>query len=192
MNVFDFDRTVINDDSTKLFLLYCLRRFPRAFESELGGIGIGLVRYLTGKIGFEGFKESLFGFLKYVPDIDIYVQSFWNDNMSRIEPYYLEIQRADDIIVSASPDFLVRPMAERLGVQLIATPMTKESGIINGVNCKGKEKVRRFKELYPDGYIDAFYSDSLTDAPMARIAERAFLVVNHRPENWPDINPSGI
>ena len=38
-------------------------------------------------------------------------------------PWYLMKKRDDDLIISASPDFVVRPAAEMLGVRLIATPM---------------------------------------------------------------------
>ena len=70
----------------------------------------------------------------------------------------------------------MRPAAERLGVWLIATPMDKRTGKIEGRNCHDEEKVRRFRAEYPGAEVEEFFSDSLSDTPMARLAKRAFLV----------------
>ena len=76
-------------------------------------------------------------------------------------------------------------MAAELGVGLIATPMDKHSGKILGENCHDTEKVRRFREQYPDGHTERFYSDSLSDTPMAEIADEAFLVSKGKLSPWP-------
>jgi phosphoserine phosphatase len=59
------------------------------------------------------------------------------------------------------------------------------SGHILGNNCHDKEKVRRFRLEYPDYAIDEFYSDSLSDTPLASIAARAFLVKGNILLPWP-------
>ena len=58
------------------------------------------------------------------------------------------------------------------------------SGKYSGVNCHGKEKVKRFYEAFPDGKIDNFYSDSYSDSPLAEIAEKAFMVDGDKVEGW--------
>jgi phosphoserine phosphatase len=50
------------------------------------------------------------------------------------------------------------------------------TGKYDGLNCHGEEKVRSFHELFPEGKIDEFYSESYSDTPLARLAEKAFLV----------------
>ena len=45
--------------------------------------------------------------------------------------------------------------------------------------------VKRFREAFPDGQIDAFYSDSFSDAPLARIARQAWLVKKETLSPWP-------
>lgn len=185
MNVYDFDKTIINDDSTKLFLLYCFRRMPRLFFKNAGGKLSAFAAYAAGKESVDRFKENMFSFLAGIPNLDGILDDFWDRNMWRVEPYYRELSRPDDLIISASPDFLVRPAAERLGAELIATDMSPFSGKIRGVNCKGEEKVRRFLRLYPDAHVEGFYSDSLSDTPMAMLADQAWLIVNHEPVPWP-------
>ena len=64
--------------------------------------------------------------------------------------------------------------------------MDIHSGKISGENCHDEEKVRRFYEVYPDGEIDAFYSDSLADTPLASIAKHAFLVKKGIMSAWPN------
>ena len=63
--------------------------------------------------------------------------------------------------------------------------MDKKTGKIIGNNCHDKEKVRRFYERFPDGHTENFYSDSLSDTPMAEIADNAFLVKKGVLSPWP-------
>ena len=51
---------------------------------------------------------------------------------------------------------------------------------------KNTEKVRRFQAEFGAARPDAFYSDSLSDAPMARLATRAYLVRGERVLPWPE------
>ena len=62
--------------------------------------------------------------------------------------------------------------------------MDIRSGAITGENCHDEEKVRRFREDCPQSEIQEFYSDSRSDAPLARIAERAFLVKKGKLSAW--------
>ena len=42
--------------------------------------------------------------------------------------------------------------------------------------CYRENKVKAFKEKYPNAEIDNFYTDSLNDQPMIDLAKNAFLV----------------
>ena len=54
-----------------------------------------------------------------------------------------------DLIISASPEFLLKPICGILGIKhLIASKVSPVDGKYTGKNCHGKEKVRRFKQLY--------------------------------------------
>ena len=80
---------------------------------------------------------------------------------------------------------MLEPICATLGIgYLMASKVDPHTGIYSGVNCHGKEKVRRFYERFPDGKIDEFYSDSYSDAPLAAIAEKAFLVKGTELKNW--------
>ena len=186
MNVYDFDQTIFYPDSSYSFVMYCLRHYPRAVISCLPGDALCLYEVYNKTGSTQKLKENIFSFLKYVDDVDTLVEDFWAQNQCRIGSWYLRQAKHDDLIISASPDFLVRPMAEKLGVALIATPMDKYSGLILGLNCHDREKVRRFYGEYPDGHVDEFYSDSLSDAPMAVIADRAYMIKKEAIRPWPE------
>ena len=102
-----------------------------------------------------------------------------------IKSFYLKQKNYDDVIISASPTFLLEPICRRLNITyLIASKVDKHTGKYTGINCYGSEKVRRFKEIFPNQSIDNFYSDSLSDAPIAKLAKHAFLVSKKHIKNW--------
>ena len=81
--------------------------------------------------------------------------------------------------------FILEPLKKQLGIQtIIATDFDIHSGRIVGANCKGQEKVRRFFQSVPNGQIDNFYSDSLADLPLARLARNAYWVKNGVVTEW--------
>ena len=84
------------------------------------------------------------------------------------------------------PEFLLAPIAAQLGARLIASRVDPFTGQYDGENCHGAEKVRRFQAEFGGARPDAFYSDSLSDAPMARLATRAYLVRGERVLPWPE------
>ena len=186
MNTYDFDETIFNPDSSYAFIMYCWKKFPGKMLKTLPGVISASLVYSRDKSKAKELKEKLIAFLPELDDIDARVEEFWACHMSGIGSWYLEQKKEDDIIISASPEFLLQPIAKHLGVRLIATPMDKHSGKINGKNCHDHEKVRRFYEQYPGAHTEEFYSDSLSDAPMAMIADKAFMVNKGKLSPWPN------
>jgi len=181
MNVYDFDNTIFRGDSTARFFGFCLRRYPR-IARRLPVVSTAALLLLIGKTDKTGFKSRLFGFLQDIPDIEAEVAAFWSNNAGRIKPWYLARKRPDDLIISAGPEFLLRPVCPRL----IASRVDPKTGAYSGKNCDGEEKLRRYRAEFGDAAIDEFYSDSLSDAPLARIAARAYLVRGDQVLPWPD------
>ena len=66
----------------------------------------------------------------------------------------------------------------------MASEVDPHTGIYEGQNCHGQEKVRRFREVYPDQKVENFYSDSRSDTPMAKLAEHAWLVKGEKRRPW--------
>jgi phosphatidylglycerophosphatase C len=184
VNVYDFDKTILPYDSTEAFLRWCARRYPRSLLRSAAAAPL-LPLWLIGKSSKTEVKEAVFRFLTLIPDVQAEVAAFWAVNLPNINNWYLWQKRPDDIVISASPEFLLRPVAEELGFRLIASRYSPYTGRAEGANNDGAEKVRRLRELYPDVVIDEFYSDSLHDSPLARLARSAWLVKGSALAPWP-------
>lgn len=183
-NVYDFDKTIYNSDSTLDFYKHCIKRYPGTLLAlPRAIIGVGL--YILRLISKTRFKEIFFGYLKYIPDLDKTVSAFWKDNSNKVFTWYTENREENDIIISASPEFLLQPICIQLGIKyLIATKVDVQSGKFDGENCFGEEKVRRFREKFQDSNINEFYSDSLSDLPLARLAKKSYLVEGDKIKEW--------
>lgn len=184
MNVYDFDKTIYSGDSTADFYLFSLKRHKKIITLAPSLLGAAMKFYLFKKGTKTEFKQVMYRFLRYC-DINKDVADFWEINQDKIKKYYLQQKRSDDVIISASPEFLLEPIFKKLSIgTLMASRVDKHTGVYDGINCHGKEKVRRFYEKFPDGKIDEFYSDSYSDSPLAEIADKAFMVDGDNVTNW--------
>lgn len=185
MNVYDFDKTIFRGDSTRRFLLYLLRRRPSLLRYVPGFLGNAAL-FLTGRREKQAFKERMFrAFFGHTPDLDGYLADFWAKEHTRVYSWYAKTRRDDDLVISASPEELVRPCCERLGIhRVMGSPVELATGRYTGANCHGEEKVRRFQAAFPGETVEDFYSDSHSDDPMARVAKRAFLVKGETLVPW--------
>ena len=131
-------------------------------------------------------KEKFYCFFKLIPEIDCTIKDFWDINEYKIEKWYRNQQQNDDVIISASPDILLREICTRLGIKyLIASKVDPKTGKYNGLNCYGKEKALRFYKQFPTTCIDKFYSDSYSDEPLAKHARESFIVSKNAIKEWP-------
>jgi phosphoserine phosphatase len=183
MNVYDFDGTIYRGDSTIDFFLLCLKAHPRSLLM-LPKVFIYFLMYISKRIVKTRFKEVFYEFLKFIPDIDAMVQMFWETHRRNLKSWYLEQKQPTDIIISASPEFLLAPVCRELDVMLIASRVNKQSGKITGENCGGEEKVRRLFEAVPYAKINNFYSDAFSDQPLAILAQKSYMVKGDMLKNW--------
>ena len=183
MNVYDFDNTILKGDSSTLFFFWCLGRHPRMWLDLPGQAANGVLFLLKIKPK-QQFKQRMFGYLKFI-DTDAEVKAFWAKNQKRVKTWYGETHRPDDVVISASPEFLIRPACEALGIEnVLGSPVDPKDGTYHGANCHGPEKVRRFREVWPDAAVEDFYSDSHSDDPMAALAGKAWLVKGNKLKSW--------
>lgn len=185
MNVYDFDKTIYDGDSTADFYLFALKRHKKILTLA-PSLAAAFVRFYILKKGTKTeFKEKMYRFLEFC-NIEKDVEDFWKISSAKIKKYYLKNQKKDDVIISASPEFLLKPICEKLGIKyLIASTVDSKSGKYSGVNCHGEEKVRRFYEVFDSNTsIDEFYSDSYSDTPLAKIAKKAFMVKKEQVSSW--------
>jgi len=184
MNVYDFDKTIYDGDSTVDFYFYSIKRQPNLLRF-LPYQALVFIKYKLKYITKTEAKESFFKMFNGIKDIDLYINDFWNKNKHKIKKFYKETHLDDDIVISASPEFLLEPICKELKIKtLLASRVDKKTGKYTGENCYGEEKVKRFYELYKDGKIDTFYSDSLSDTPLKEISKNAYIVKKDKLIEW--------
>lgn len=183
MNVYDFDKTIYKGDSTRDFYFYTLRKKPSVLK-YLPMQAFYFVKFISGRITKTQFKEKFYMFFDVIEDIDAFVDSFWNSHKKNIKSWYYEKHKDSDYIISASPEFLLKPICQYLKVtNLIASKVDKYTGKYDGLNCYGEEKVKRLR-LITNERIEEFYSDSRSDTPLAEIAGKAFIVKGAKIDGW--------
>lgn len=184
MNVYDFDGTIYNGDSSVDIYFFLLKRYPKLiayFPKQM----LGIVKYKLHLSSKEEMKEMYFSFLEGVRTDKTFIDDFWKQNQNKIKEWYLNQKRKDDVIISASPEFLLKPICDILGIDnLIATKVELSSGKFLSKNCQGAEKVVRFKDSFSKAEIETFYSDSKSDTYMAKLATKAFLIKKNRIIDW--------
>lgn len=174
--VFDFDKTIYDGDSSLDFFLYCLKIKPILIVL-IPYMIFSIILYKLKLINKTKMKEKLFKFVTFFNDIDDIIKSFWQEHDNKIKKFYKNRDCDKDIIISASPEFLLKPMLTKYQVKdVIATRMDKQTGKITGVNCYGTEKVKRFYKKYKDYDILEMYSDSYSDAPLLDLAKKSYIV----------------
>lgn len=177
MNVFDFDGTLYDGDSTLDFWLYSLRKYPWCIRSLPRQV-FSFALFSIGMLDRESFKRAFYSFLRHIPDLPYAVDQFWDNSERKIRQDVLAHASDGDLVVSASPDFLVQEMCQRLSLKLIASRINPQTGELLSRNCRGEEKVRRLRTAGFDSF-DEGYTDSIVDTPMMNLADRAFLVTAH-------------
>ena len=185
INVYDFDKTIYDGDSTADFYMYCLKHHP-FIALRWPQLAFYFLLFTLQMITKTAFKEKMYRFLRFVPDVETAIDDFWKTHQKKIKGWYLDQKQDSDLISSASPDFLLNDICRnKLGVRLIASIVDAKTGLYTGLNNHGAEKVKRLNEEYPHFEINNFYSDSLSDAPLAKIAKKSYLVDGDVIKDWP-------
>lgn len=193
MNVYDFDKTIYPTDCAIDFCFWCIKRHPKLWFTYFPGLVKVMVQRKLGKVPEYLKHRKFLSYLTMIDDFEEQVEKYWNKNEKRISSWYLEQKKEDDLIISASPDCLIEPIANRLGVKFMATEYDLEFGVFTNNLMYAKEKARY---IFDHGFpvIDNFYSDSLSDTPLALCAEKAYLVKDKARTvvDWPDLDAETI
>ncbi len=180
VNLYDFDNTIYKGDSSTDFFFYSLMRYPSIFK-QIPKCLLAAIKYKLKIMTKTEMKEVFFSFLPLIDNIDEHVQSFWKTHSCYIKEFYLKKDHSKDIIISASPEFLLQPIIEELKVlDLIGSRVNKKSGKFQGLNCHGEEKVQRLNKQYSNIEVMRSYSDSKSDIPILKLAKKAYYVKGNK------------
>jgi phosphatidylglycerophosphatase C len=184
---FDFDGTLTVRDSFAALLRW--KAGPARYGTGIASLAPDLASYLLtrdrGALKAAAAKR-FFGPARKA-DIELVARRF-------AETHARDLLRPDAVrvwkrwrdrgarlaIVTASPEETVAPFARGLGADLlIGTRLQYDAqgrftGKLDGLNCRGEEKVRRLREaLGPDLRLTAAYGDTDGDKAMLAIADEA-------------------
>ena len=191
MNVYDFDGTIYAGDCSIEFAIFCMNHHPTMWATFFPKAVLNLAKYKKGKMSRALMMRKFFAFLNEdkLSDFDILIKKFWKKNAKKIPKWYLKQRKKDDLIISASPTCIIKPIAKKLGVNFVATEYDREFGVLvdNLMFAKGKSRYI-IDQDFP--VIENFYSDSLADTPLALCAEKAHLVTNKAQTvgDWPHLD----
>lgn len=184
MNVYDFDKTIYDGDCATNFFFYSLKKRPKLMLAILK-LPFSFMRFKMGTISRTIMKQSLYQYVKHIDNLEDEVKEFWQQEKHKIKDWYLAQKDSSDLIISASPEFLIQPICDELNVQWMASKLDPTTGKYDGFNCYGEHKVDRYREFYEDEMMDDFYSDSLSDSPLAKLAKKAYFVKGNTITEWP-------
>ncbi len=180
IDVYDFDGTIYDGDSTADFTLWCLRRHP-SLLLVLPRFAWTALRLALGRVGLRELKSVLFSEMARRFSLEEEARRFWDSpkTQKNLGVWFKATPRDVPIVIaSASPEFELRHAAALLGVQtLIGTRCDTETGLLTGPNCKGEEKLRRIEEAVGPYTIRAMYTDSVkSDGPLLRAAQEGYIL----------------
>lgn len=169
VDLYDFDKTIIPFDSGTKYIIFCMLHYPWCIIA-LPRIAVGFLLYKLHIIRFDKMKSNCFTFQYLVPKNA--VKRFWDKYEKTAHPWFFERERYG-IVISASPDFLLNEISERLGFDELICTKHKKSGKMITNNCRNAEKVKRLFEEHNKNEIEIIdvYSDSYkADKPIFSLA----------------------
>ncbi|MCL6351257.1 HAD-IB family hydrolase [Pectobacterium polaris] len=160
LSVFDFDGTLTYHDSFIPFLRFAFGK--RVFARRVMHLVLPSARCIQRKLTRDELKEALIA--TFLTGIEVswmqekaeaFCHRKWNTLMrkSGLLGVAAELHSGAEVtLCSASPEIVLRPFADRLGIKLIGTQLEVENGVltgkINGHNCRCLYKVERLEGVY--------------------------------------------
>ena len=162
VDIYDFDKTLVPFDSGSLFWIYCLIHYPWIIICGPYQFVAGLL-WLLGFVDLTWVKGPFFSFIKLIP-LEKAVKNFWDKYDKKVFDWAKKENRTRfTVVISASPDFLMKEIGKRLSFDDLICTVHDERGKVIGRNCHDREKVRLFREKYPDAEVIDVFSDSINN-----------------------------
>ncbi|KAI3350301.1 HAD-IB family hydrolase [Clostridium botulinum] len=193
--IFDIDYTITKKETLMEFFKYYIKKDLRAIRFLPRAIycgGMYLLKFYDEKMVKEKFLKFIDGISE--KELDKIVESFYTEKLSNLlysdamdMMKKLKAEGYDIYLISASPEFYINKFYSVKEVdRVIGTKFKFNDGKflrqMDGINCKGEEKVRRLKEVLKEEKIEVdfkesyMFSDSLSDKPLLDLVGKPYLI----------------
>jgi len=191
LNLYDFDDTIYHGNSAFHFFIFCWKKGLIKTSHALK-IPFKWIQYITKNITYTQLQEFIASGLSNIDNLDELLEEFWEKHKKNLKLFYINKKdRSKDIIISASAEFLLEPIAKELGVKkLIGSDVDRKTGKAARPMCRGEEKVIEFKKQYPKAEINEAYGNSSHDIPYMKLAKQAFMVKGNKLHDFKTYKPN--
>lgn len=183
---FDMDKTILSENSGTLYVKYRYERGEMDTWELLKGLGAYL-RYKAGVLDIDRWTKGMMADFKGQSELGITREAnrwFKDTVVQTIYPEAEEIVREHlekghvVAIVSGATRFVVKPLAEHLGIRhILYTRLEVEKGKFTGrviePICFEEGKIYWLQQFIDEHDIDLalsyFYTDSITDMPLLNL-----------------------
>ncbi|EPE7799079.1 HAD family hydrolase [Rouxiella silvae] len=201
LSVFDFDGTLTRHDSFVPFLRFAFGK--RVFARRLVRLVIPTLKCIGRRVTRDELKEVL------IHTFLTGIEARWVEQkaVEFCEKYWARLMRPSGLIAvaaqvnsgaivticSASPAMVLKPFADKLGIQLIGTNLDVKDGMltgrISGHNCRCAQKVARLEAEYGplSSYHLRAWGDTRGDYEMLAAAQEPYW--RHFHSAWGKRNP---
>jgi HAD superfamily hydrolase (TIGR01490 family) len=180
---FDMDKTLIAENSGSLYMRYRYQRGEISGLEVLKGVGAYL-QYKLGVLDIRSWTKSMLVQFRGQNEAELEAEAKrWFEEMvvQTIYPEAEALVRRHEAqghvvaIVSGATKFVVRPLAQRLGIEhFLYTRLEVEEGLFTGrviePICFEEGKIYWLQQFIEEHAIDLakswFYTDSITDLPL--------------------------
>lgn len=193
--IFDVDYTLTRKETLMELYRFMVSKDIRLIRYVPRAIFSGLM-YVIGSFDERKTKETFLRFIEGIKEEEMnnLVKDFYEKRLSKIiykdaieMMKKLKSEGCKIYLISASPEFYLKELYNIKEVdKIIGTRFTLKNGVhtrrMEGVNCKGEEKVRRLKEeinregIEVDFKNSYMFSDSLSDKPLFDLVGNAYLI----------------
>ena len=188
LSLFDFDGTIITDDSLIKFIRFVVgdAKFiwgmillsPMLTVYKLKLIPNYKAKQWMLSYFFRGMNKQ--GFLKVAEEYSLnHIDTILRPKAMEKIAWHKE-QGHKVVVVSASIECGLKPWCDKNGLDLIATKIEIKDGLVTGKflskNCYGREKASRVQEAYNLSEYDHIYAygDSRGDKELLELADESF------------------
>ena len=193
--IFDVDYTITKRETLMELYKYSLKENKKNLIYMPRALFSGLL-YILKIYDEKKVKESFLKFIENMSEEDLnkltkrfydnrFKNILYNDSLKMMKK--LKAEGYKIYLISASPEFYLKHLYEIKEVdKIIGTKFYindgKFSRRMDGLNCKGEEKVKRLKEFLKEEKIDVdfkesyMFSDSLSDKPLLELVGKPYLI----------------